>query len=319
MHVPYVVLSPGPTVNTLGQDDQTKTDIIVIKGHEVSKTSGNLNLTTVSVETSDTTVAGAIRGWLARDAVVVPHDSIYPPGRTQQQVNEQDKQDFTESQNSATAAAACELKYPRGVAVSSVPTDSPNAGVLKPRDQLTSLAGVAVTDDSSLRKVLETLKVGDKVPVIVTRDGKHETVVITLGPPDSGNTTPRIGITLISGCLMPFDVTLGLSDIGGPSAGLMFALGIIDKVGTDDLTHGRFIAGTGTIDPTGNVGVIGGIQLKMLGARRAGATVFLAPAGNCPDVRGNVPSGMRVVKVSTLHEAIADLATLANGGSAPSC
>jgi PDZ domain-containing protein len=319
MHVPYVVLSPGPTVNTLGRDDQTKTDVIVIKGHEVSKTSGNLNLTTVSVETSDTTVAGAIRGWLARDEVVVPHDSIYPPGKTQQQVNEQDKQDFTESQNSATAAAACELNYPKGFGVASVSGDSPNADVLRTGDQFVSLNGKPVTDDASLRTVLQTLKEGAKVPAVVTRAQKQVPVTLTLGTPNPGSTSPRIGITLTEGCLLPFEVAVDLTGIGGPSAGLMFALGIIDKVGTDDLTHGRFIAGTGTIDSTGNVGEIGGIQLKMLGARRAGATIFLAPAGNCPDVRGNVPSGLRVVKVSSLHEAIADLAALANGGSAPSC
>jgi PDZ domain-containing protein len=99
----------------------------------------------------------------------------------------------------------------------------------------------------------------------------------------------------------------------------MFALGIIDKIGDHDLTHGRFIAGTGTIDPSGQVGPIGGISLKMIAARRAGATIFLAPASNCSEVKGNVPSGLDVVKVNTLHEAITDLDTLAGGGSVPHC
>ena len=99
----------------------------------------------------------------------------------------------------------------------------------------------------------------------------------------------------------------------------MFALGIIDQVGTQDLTGGKFIAGTGTIDPNGNVGPIGGIALKMIAARKAGATVFLAPAGNCSDVRGTTPKGLDVVKVATLHEAVQDLLALRNGQAVPHC
>jgi PDZ domain-containing protein len=100
---------------------------------------------------------------------------------------------------------------------------------------------------------------------------------------------------------------------------MMFALGILDKVGTTNLTQGRFIAGTGTIDADGTVGAIGGIQLKMIAARRAGASVFLAPAANCADVRGAVPAGLRVVRVSTLHGAVTALKNLAAHRSAPAC
>jgi PDZ domain-containing protein len=109
------------------------------------------------------------------------------------------------------------------------------------------------------------------------------------------------------------------NQIGGPSAGMMFALGIMDKVGSVDLTHGQFIAGTGTIDASGAVGAIGGIQLKMIAARRAGATVFLAPAGNCADVRGDIPKGLDVVKVDTLHHAVQYLEDLHAGKTVPHC
>ncbi|MDQ1732919.1 MAG: Lon-like protease [Pseudonocardiales bacterium] len=312
LKVPYVVLSPGPTVNTLGQDNGT--DIIAFKGRAPAKTTGNLNLTTVSVQTDRTTVAGAIRGWLASDEVVVPHDSVYPPGQSEQQTNAQDKQDFIQSQDSATAAAACELKYRRGFGVASVPADSPNAGVLKPGDIFVSLNGVKVTDDGSLRSILSSLKAGQTVPAVLIRSNLQITVTVRMGPPAKGSTTPMLGVTVTTGCLLPFEVTLGLSGIGGPSAGLMFALGIIDKSGADnDLTGGKFIAGTGTIDPDGAVGPIGGIQLKMLGARREGATVFLAPESNCNDVRGNIPAGLTVIKVGTLHEAITSLEAVKAG------
>lgn len=317
MRVPYLVLGPGPTFNTLGTDSGK--DIIAVSGHPVTKTTGHLNLMTVSADTQNTTVAGAIKGWLRHDEVVVPHDSIYPPGTSEQQQNAQDAEDFTASQDNATAAAACELGYPKGFGVISIAADSPNAAVLKPGDRFNSLAGVTVTSDTALLKVLAAHKAGDKLPAVVTRSGKQVAVQTVLGTPPSGSKTPRLGIAVGQGCLPPFEITLSLTGIGGPSAGLMFTLGIIDKISDHDLTHGRFIAGTGTIDPTGAVGQIGGISLKMIAARRAGATIFLAPASNCADVRGNIPSGLNVVRVETLHDAITSLDTLAQGGSVPHC
>lgn len=317
MQVPYLVESPGPTFNTLGKDSGK--DIIAISGHPVTPTSGHLNLMTVSADTQDTTVVGAIRGWLRHDEVVVPHDSLYPPGTSQEQQNEQNSQDFLVSQQNAVEAAACELAYPKGLGVNAVSQDSPNTGVLKAGDQFVSVAGSRITDDAGLRKILTAHKAGDKLPAVIIRAGKQVQATMTLQAPAAGSSTPRIGITIIQGCLLPFQVTLSLTGIGGPSAGLMFALGVIDKISTHDLTHGRFIAGTGTIDPAGTVGPIGGIALKMIAASRAGATVFLAPEGNCSEVQGNIPSGMNVIKVTTLHQAIASLDAQAAGAPVPHC
>jgi PDZ domain-containing protein len=154
----------------------------------------------------------------------------------------------------------------------------------------------------------------------ILREGRPRTVRITLGAPIEGRSGGSLGIAVGRLCQFPFDVNLGLANqIGGPSAGMMFALGILDKVGKTDLTHGRFIAGTGTIDPDGNVGAIGGIQLKMIAARDAGATIFLAPAANCADVRGAVPAGLRVIRVSTLHGAVTDLEHLDGHSAEPAC
>lgn len=317
LRVPYLVESPGPTFNTLGQYDNK--EIISVSGHPTSPTSGHLNLMTVLSDTDKTTIAGALNGWLRHDEVVVPYDSIYPPGTSKQQQTATNAQDFTASQDNATAAAACELGYPKGFGIFSVAPDSPNRDVLRAGDQLESVAGLKVSDSTSLRKALDTKKAGDKATIAVIRAGKAETVQVTLGPASTGSSTPKLGVTVGDGCLLPFEVTLSLSGVGGPSAGLMFSLGIIDKISNHDLTHGRFVAGTGTIDPTGKVGEIGGIALKMIAARRAGATIFLAPASNCPDVKGNIPGGLDVVKVNTLHEAISDLDTLASGGAVPHC
>jgi len=117
----------------------------------------------------------------------------------------------------------------------------------------------------------------------------------------------------------PFPVTISVGDIGGPSAGLMFALGIIDKLTPMDLTGGKFIAGTGEITGGGQVQPIGGIQQKMVGARDAGATIFLTPAANCPDTKGAVPAGLRLVKVSTLAQAVTYLEAIKAGQAVPSC
>lgn len=315
--VPYVVLSPGDIDDTLGQVNGVP--IISVTGKQARATSGQLFLTTVSVTTSRTTAAQAIAGWLAHDKVVVPHDSIFPPGQTQKQVGEQETQEFTSSQDSAAAAAACELGYPQGFGVVSVTSTSANAGTLKPGDQFVRVGTHPVSDDTTLKAALVGLKTGDSIAAVVTRDKGPVDVTLKLGAPASGSTTPLLGIQVAQTCLTPYTVNLNLPGIGGPSAGLMFALGILDKVGDTDLTYGRSIAGTGTIDVKGSVGAIGGIALKMIGARRKGATIFLAPESNCGDVRGNIPSGLDVVAVQSLHDAVTDLALLHEGKSVPHC
>lgn len=317
--VPYVILSPGPTLNTLGADDQGN-KIIVIKGRETRATDGHLNLTTVDVSTQSVTIFQALEGWLQHDKVVVPRDSIYPPGQSTQQVNAQDTQDFIDSQNSAEAAAFCELGYPKGVAVESFSNGSKAKGVLQANDRLLSINGASTTTTDQLTAVLDKLTPGSDATVVVSRAGNDETVSVPLISPEKGGTGARLGITVVQGCIAPFSVDLGLANqIGGPSAGLMFALGIIQEVGSNDLTGGRFIAGTGTIDASGAVGPIGGIQLKMIAARRAGATYFLAPADNCDDVVKATPKGLAIVKVSTLQDAVSDLLAIQGGRSVPGC
>ena len=317
--VPYVILGPGPTYNTLGTDDSGN-PIISIKGHPVRHKDGHLNLTTVNVPQGAVTSVAAFIGWIKHDEVVVPRSTVYPPGQSQQQVNQQDTQDFVQSQDSAIYAALCQLGYPKEFGVISVPNDSPAAGKVQPGDELISLGGHPVTSTAQLTAALSNATPGTRTTLVVKRDGRTVSIPITLTEPPKGGKGARIGITVGNGCLAPFSVDLGLGgQIGGPSAGLMFALGIIDELGSTDLTGGRFIAGTGTIDANGTVGPIGGIQLKMIAARRAGASVFLAPQGNCPDVRGATPAGLGVVKVDTLQHAIEYLEDLQQGKPVPHC
>jgi Lon-like protease len=318
--VPYVILSPGETFNTLGNVPGRTTPIIAVTGKKANATTGTLILTTVNETTDRVTVFDALVGWLQSDRIVVPHDAIVAPGTSEKQQSEQDTQDFVGSQDSATAAAFCELGYPKGVLIEGFAAGSKAQDVLKTSDSLISINGQPATSIAALTTVLEAATPGTSATVVISRAGAEKTVAVPLIAPAAGSKGARMGVSVAAGCVAPFSVDLGLADeIGGPSGGLMFALGIMDKVGSTDLTAGKIIAGTGTIDSTGAVGAIGGIQLKMIAARRAGATVFLAPATNCGDVVGNVPKGLDVVKVDTLHSAVGDLLNLQAGKAVPHC
>jgi PDZ domain-containing protein len=220
------------------------------------------------------------------------------------------------------------MHYPKGFGIQSVISHGPSDGVLKPGDEFVAVGGRPANTPAKLQAVLAAERPGRTVPVVVnrqtsptSRNAVPTTVDVTLGKPSGNRKGALLGVRVVSGCLAPFTVDLGLGNqIGGPSAGMMFALGIIDKVGLlGNLTGGRFVAGTGTIDPNGKVGPIGGISLKMIAARRKGATVFLAPAANCADVRKDTPGGLQVIKVATLHQAVDDLHALQSGKSVPGC
>jgi PDZ domain-containing protein len=316
MPVPYVILAPGPTFNTLGVANGEQ--VIVIHGRTPNRTSGHLNMTTVSISGDSVTAFQAIASWFNRDEVVVPRTAVYPPGQSEQQTNRKNQQFFQQSQDSATAAALCELGYPKGFGIIDVVPGGPSQGILQPGDRFVSVAGTPVTSRPALDAVLAAHKPGDKVSVVVNRGGQVDRFAVTLGT-NPGNKKAFLGVAPDNTCLAPFTVTIHLADVGGPSAGLMFALGIIDKVGPYDLTKGRFVAGTGEIDAEGHVGAIGGIQLKMIAARSHGATVFLAPAANCGDVRKATPAGLQVVRVNTLHDAVQDLLKIQKREPVPGC
>ena len=317
--VPYVILGPGPTIDTLGSYGSQQ--VITITGRTPNKTTGHLNLTTVNISTGRVSVFQALAGWLAGDQVVVPRETIYPPGQSQQQVAQQDSEDFSNSQDNAEGAAFCALKYPSYFGVLAVAADLKPAGALKIGDKLVAVDGRSVNDPTRLQSVLSSLTPGANANVAVVRAGVPTTATVTLRKPAAGKTGARLGIVVADTCYAPsFSVKIGLNDeIGGPSAGMMFALGIIEELGTTDLTGGRFVAGTGTIDLDGSVGPIGGIALKMIAARRAGATLFLAPAGNCADVRGNIPRGLTVAKVATLSGAMTALEQTRAGKTVTGC
>src|SRR5579875_564947 len=318
--VPYVILGPGPTLNTLGKDSGGK-PLITISGHRVYPSSGHLNMVTVTYQGgpgNEFNVFTALRAWLDRTEAVVPESEIFAPGQSQQQVQQQDQVEMTGSQQDATAAALHQLGigYTSVVAVAGTEKGMPADGVLKAGDVITALDGQKVTSASQLTSLIKGHAAQGMLHLTIVRGGTTRRVEV--GTKQVGG-RPVIGILVQPQYRFPFKVNISIGDIGGPSAGMMFALGVIDRLTPMNLTGGRFIAGTGEISPNGTVSPIGGIQQKMVGARDAGATVFLTPAANCSDTRGAVPAGLKIVKVSTLSGAVSDLEALKAGKPVPSC
>lgn len=325
--VPYAELTPGPTFDVLGTQDGTAngTPLISISGRQTFPTTGQLRMVTVGVseESYQMPLGEALAGWLSTDEAIVPKDTIYPSGQTQQQSDAENTEEMTDSQDSAITAALGALGIkPTGseVVIADVGDGSPAAGKLQSGDVIDAVDGTAIpggnTGMTQVTNVIQKLTPGSQVTFEITRDDKKQT--ITTGTQDSGGKA-AVGIAIESENVFPFDVDIQLNNVGGPSAGMMFALGIIDKLTATNLTGGRIIAGTGTIDAQGNVGAIGGIQMKTIGARDAGATVFLAPASNCAEAKANQPAGLELVKVNTLQDALNALADIRAGKTPPLC
>ena len=317
--VPYAELGPGPTLDTLGVDGSGQ-QIIQVSGKESDTTDGHLNLTTVSVR-DRLDLLGALRGWLDPERAVVPREEIFPPGQTQQETDEKNTRDFVTSQNSAELAALAYLGLTK-VVISAVESDSPSAGKLAEKDTITAVQGKAVGNISQLGDVLRSVDPGTTVTVGYVRGGRAATARVTTaeGTDEAGRTRAVLGVGVTLESTAPFKVKIALDDrIGGPSAGLMFALGILEKLGPEDLTGGRFVAGTGQIDVSGSVGPIGGIPLKLIAAKHKGATVFLVPAGNCAEAMRKPPAGLQLVKVESLSGAVDALEAIDAGRPAPAC
>lgn len=319
--VPYVVLSPGPTENTIGTVDDKP--VITIVGHKTYPTDGKLSLVTVAYQggpSSRIDLMTALRGWVDPTVAVVPEETIFPRTSTAEEVEQENTAEMTNSQDSATAAALTELKIPYSTVVSVVATEKgmPADSKLKPGDEINSVDGRLATDVDMVSDTVKAHKPGDLVDFGITRG--EERIDVSLKTIASPHGKPMVGVTMQAKYKFPFTVKINVGDVGGPSAGMMFSLGIMDKLTPGAMTGGKAVAGTGTITPEGKVGPIGGIAQKMVGAQKSGATFFLSPAENCPEALGAVPDGLRLVKVGTLHEAAKAVDVIRTGkGSLASC
>lgn len=326
----YVIQQPGPVYDTLGtaaNADGEQVPLISVNDAETYPTDGSLDLLTVQVvgnrERRPSWFELAMT-WFDPSRAAVPIDQIFPPGQTAEQRDQQNAVLMTDSQQEAKAAAFREMGYdvPEHLEVHEVTPDSASQGILEPGDIVRAVDGSAVTD---VQQVRDAAAAGEGAPITLSIERAGVAQDVSIAPRRSevdGQTQWLIGISLMAAFEVPFDVTIQLNNVGGPSAGMMFALGIIDKMTPDPLTGGHRIAGTGTIDADGEVGPIGGIRQKLYGARDAGAEYFLSPSSNCNEVVGHVPTGLRVFSVATLEDSLTALAAIRDGGdldALPTC
>ncbi len=314
--VPYVSLGPGPTFNTLGEVDGKQ--VVDIDGTDVHKTSGHLNMTTVS-QRDNLTLGQALTLWMSGREQLVPRDLVYPPDKSRDEIDKANTQDFKRSEDSAEYAALGYLKYAPAVTVETVSKDGASAGKLEEGDAIDAVNGTPVSDMKQFQSLMEETKPGDEVVLDFRRKNAPPGVVtVKLGSaPDKKQGV--LGIGVIEAPWAPFSIHFNLANIGGPSAGLVFSLAVIDKLTTGELSGSKFVAGTGTIDSDGKVGSIGGITHKIYAAHEAGATVFLVPADNCDEARSAHEDGVDLVKVENLGGAVDALKALSAGGEAPHC
>ena len=319
-----VIEAPGPTWNVLDNGSSSDQDVLKVSGTETYPTEGALRMTTVSVSGCPgypVTTADLIAAWISADKRIVDRNEVCPQDQSAEQVEETGKAQMTASQDSAVIAALVETGKAGAMhlTVTEV-TEQQTSTEIQAGDVLETITPqggqtTTLASFSQLRELMTTIPEGTRVTLGVRRGDQKASAALTTIAPQEGTTGSLLGLSLKISVDSPVEATFGLSDVGGPSAGMMFALGVVDEITPGSLTGGKDISGTGTIDMTGQVGPIGGIQQKMAGARESGSTFFLAPASNCNEVKGHEPKDMQVFAVNTLHEAVAATKAIASGNT----
>ena len=319
--LPFVTYQPGLTVDVLGAPDGK--EIIQVNGRKTYRDDGELRLTTVYVTRPESKVnlLQLMEGWISTDDAVYPRRIVYPPGETDAASEREGALEMVGSQDAAVAVALTELgvDYDKAVKILTVDPGTPAKGVLKPGDLILQVGDRPVTTTTQVEDAVKASGSGRPLDVRIERDGAERTVTVT---PKEIDGQTRVGISLLPSYRFPFQVSVGIDDqIGGPSAGLMFSLGIYDTLTPGSLTDGEVIAGTGTIAPNGKVGPIGGIQQKIAAARETGAKLFLVPPANCREALAVSSGDMQLVRAATMHDAVGSLETWADDAEAdlPSC
>lgn len=338
--VPFVRMAPGPTFNVIGEQDGRA--VIEIQDTTTYPVTGALDMTTVLESggpRGGLSFVEALASWLDPSDAVVPRELLFPDDITGEEVRMRQAALFSTSGSNAIAAALNALGLPvrSTVVVDAVYDDTPAAGLLEAQDEVLRVDDVPVETPSDVVDAVRSRPAGTPLEFTVRRavdspEGEQneqgesaapatEDVTVTVTTQDNPESpgTPYIGIGVSELYSADFPIAFTLEDVGGPSAGLIFALGIVDKLTPADLTAGRHVAGTGTITPDGDVGPIGGIRQKLAGAREAGATLFLMPESHCAEAQGHVPDGLTVVPVGTLTDAIDAVEAFSAGTAVASC
>ncbi|MGC0249619.1 YlbL family protein [Pseudactinotalea sp. Z1748] len=330
--LPYAVQGAGPTFNTLAghqpadQGDSNEVGdgeptLISIEGGRAHPAAGELRLTTVVTSGGPgypVRAANVIVGFWSSNQMVQPLEAAIDPDLTQEQRDQLAAQQMITSQEHATVAALTDVGFevPAVLEVVDAAPGTGAEGVVAEGDLILGIQAPGeqvahVETYADLSVPLLATPPGEEMRLLVERDGQEVTLPIITT--DDGRGRSQLGIFLNADFDMPVEVSIAIDNVGGPSAGLMFALGIIDVLTPEDLTGGHSIAGTGTISLDGRVGPIGGVGLKMIGAVDDGADYFLTPVLNCSEVVGHIPTGLQVIAVDTLEQARSAVESIAAG------
>jgi Lon-like protease len=310
--LPVIALSPGPMEDVLAR--------LKVEGSRVYDSEGKLYLTSVGID-DDVRFYEALLDMANRDVQLLPRAELYPEEQDSTEIDKENAALMDRSKETASVVALREVGYeiePSGVEVTQVVAGTPADGKLRAGDRILDADGRAVASTEEVRAAITRHEIGERVAFRIDRDDTEKNVSVQVREADG---QPRVGILLRD--LFP-DLPVKVSietqnNIGGPSAGLMFTLSIIDKLTPEDLTGGKRIAGTGEIALDGGVLPVGGVAEKLIAVRRLGVTTFLIPAENCDSVRGRVPDGLRLVKVSTITDALRFLRDPKVAATAPGC
>lgn len=331
--VPWAIQRPGPTVDTLGE--RGGEPIITVPSdlrHEDSE--GQLRLTTVRVAGGPGDPVNAfevVEGWVRRDTAVVPREDAFDDSQDAEQISDFQQAQMAASQTNAAAAALQELGYdvPMVLRVAETIPGSNAEDLLLAEDVLTAVSRVGggqrveLVDFRDLTDFMRSVPAGEEIEVEFERGSETASAVFPTSPRPEGDDRPGsvLGVYVSTDVTLPVQVDFDLDNIGGPSAGAMFALAVVDVMTPGDLTGGEVIAGTGTMSIDGYVGPIGGVEQKMFGALRDGAEWFLVPDGNCDEVVGREPAGLTVVVIEDLAQAVDVVEDIAAGRTEdlPSC
>lgn len=312
----FVIERPGQVFNVMGEVNGQP--VISTSDAETFESQSRFDVTTVSLVGNREATPSWFQilfAWADPNQFVLPLDEVFPANRTTEEIRAESSLQMEVSQQDAIAAALLRLGYeaPRQMYVASVIADAPSSGILVAGDFVKSADGEPVATFDEFKEKIQQAG-GGSIVVGVERDGTLRDFEIT---PEDRDGTWVIGAMIGYTYDFPLEINLQLGEVGGPSGGLMFSLGILDVLEAGDLAGDHHVAGTGTIAADGTVGPIGGIQLKMIAAKEAGAELFLAPAGNCAEAIGQVPDGLPVVSVRDLDEAVAAVERLKSGSTFP--
>lgn len=318
--LPYYALAPGSA--------REVTELIVAEGAKTYPPEGEVLLTTITL--TKVSPLQALLGWVRDDVDVVPQERILPPDTTDEDYRRFNVEEMDDSKQTAIVVALRRLGYQvsergEGALIERVLPQFPANGRLEPGEVIISVDGSPVSLVQEATALIGAHRPGETVRLEVKGfdNGKTRTVEVPLAADPEQGGKAVLGVFLRTSKRrfdLPFQVDIRSGSIGGPSAGLAFTLGVIDALTDGELTGGRRVAATGTIEIDGRVGDVGGVAQKTSAVRRAGADVFLVPAGEYEIAKARAGNELLVLKVSTLQEALDALASLGgdlSGLSAP--